>query len=175
MKDYGIVTEPGVIRFERLLPGPAERVWAYLTESEKRAKWLASGEMELKPGGKISLFFLHETLSSEKEKVPEKYKEHENGSGFDGIVIQCEPPRLLSFTWGGEKERSEVTFELFPQGDKVLLVLTHRNLGGRNAMLSVAAGWHTHLQILQDHFQGNDPGGFWSAHTQFEKDYGERI
>jgi len=27
MDDYGIITEPGTIRFERLLPGPIERVW----------------------------------------------------------------------------------------------------------------------------------------------------
>ena len=31
------------VRFERLLPGPIERVWSYLTDSEKRGKWLASG------------------------------------------------------------------------------------------------------------------------------------
>lgn len=175
MSDHGIITAPGVVRFERLLPGPAERIWAYLTASEKRAKWLASGEMELKPGGKISLFFLHETLSPEKEEVPEKYKDHENGSGFDGIITEYEPPRLLSFTWGGEPARSEVTFELFPQADKVLLVLTHRRLDSRNTILSVAAGWHTHLEILQDHLLGNVPKGFWSAHSRYEKDYRERL
>ncbi|MEX3932396.1 hypothetical protein AB4Y32_11375 [Paraburkholderia phymatum] len=27
-----------VVRFERLLPGPIERVWAYLTESDKRSQ-----------------------------------------------------------------------------------------------------------------------------------------
>ena len=33
--------EPGTVKMERLLPGPVERVWAYLTESDKRARWLA--------------------------------------------------------------------------------------------------------------------------------------
>ena len=28
---YGVVTEPGTVRIERLLPGPAERIWSYLT------------------------------------------------------------------------------------------------------------------------------------------------
>ena len=30
--------EPGTVKMERLLPGPVERVWAYLTESKKRAR-----------------------------------------------------------------------------------------------------------------------------------------
>ena len=42
-----------VARLERLLPGPIERVWAYVTESDKRATWLAGGEMELRVGGKV--------------------------------------------------------------------------------------------------------------------------
>src|SRR5262245_18404599 len=29
----------GAISFMRVLPGPIERVWAYLTEPEKRGKW----------------------------------------------------------------------------------------------------------------------------------------
>jgi uncharacterized protein YndB with AHSA1/START domain len=35
--------EPGTVKMERLLPGPVERVWAYITESDKRAKWLCAG------------------------------------------------------------------------------------------------------------------------------------
>jgi uncharacterized protein YndB with AHSA1/START domain len=47
MDKYGTIIAPNTIRFERLLPGPIERVWAYLTDPEKRAKWLASGPMDL--------------------------------------------------------------------------------------------------------------------------------
>jgi uncharacterized protein YndB with AHSA1/START domain len=43
MSEYGIVTEAGAVRFERLLPGPIEHVWAYLTQSDKRGTWLAAG------------------------------------------------------------------------------------------------------------------------------------
>ena len=38
--------EPGTVKMERLLPGPVERAWAYLTESDKRATWLAAGEFD---------------------------------------------------------------------------------------------------------------------------------
>jgi len=71
MTNYGTFTEPGTIRFERLLPGPIERVWSYLTESKKRGKWLATGEMELRVGGNVELIFNHADLSPHTEQVPE--------------------------------------------------------------------------------------------------------
>jgi uncharacterized protein YndB with AHSA1/START domain len=47
MDDYGALTEPATLHIERLLPGPIERVWAYLTEGDLRRRWLASGDMPL--------------------------------------------------------------------------------------------------------------------------------
>ena len=44
-EQLGVFDGTQVVRFERLLPGPIERVWAYLTESDKRSLWLASGAM----------------------------------------------------------------------------------------------------------------------------------
>ena len=72
-KKYGIFTAPGIIRFERLLPGPIERVWAYLTESEKRSRWLASGEMDIRIGGRVELNFFHANLAPHDDPIPEKY------------------------------------------------------------------------------------------------------
>jgi uncharacterized protein YndB with AHSA1/START domain len=43
------------LRIQRLLPGPIERVWAYLTESDLRRQWLASGTMQLQPGASFEL------------------------------------------------------------------------------------------------------------------------
>ena len=51
------LVEPGTVKLERLLPGPVERVWAYITESDKRAKWLAAGEFDLRVGGRVRLEF----------------------------------------------------------------------------------------------------------------------
>ncbi len=173
MKDYGTFTEPGTIRFERLLPGPIERVWAYLTESDKRGKWLAAGEMELHVGGRVELIFRHADLSPRVEQIPEKYKQYQYGTAFTGRVTALEPPRLLSHTWAeATDDYSEVTYELFPKGEKVLLVLTHRRLGDdRNVLVSVGAGWHTHLGILSDHLEGRTPEGFWTVHSKMEKEY----
>ena len=44
MNAYGTIVSPETVRIERLLPGPVERLWSWLTESEKRRLWLASGE-----------------------------------------------------------------------------------------------------------------------------------
>jgi uncharacterized protein YndB with AHSA1/START domain len=172
MSEYGVVTERGTVRLERLLPGPIERIWAYLTEPEKRAKWLAGGPMELRVGGAVELRFLHADLSSEKA-VPERYRKMERGHVLRGRVTRCEPPRLLAYTWGDDG--SEVTFELTPQGENVRLVLTHARLPDRKGMISVAGGWHTHTGILEDVLHGREPRGFWSALARVAAEYERRF
>lgn len=173
MSNYGIFTNQGTIRFERLLPGPIERVWAYLTESDKKAKWLAAGVVEPRVGGKVELRFSHSNLSENDDPIPEKYKHMEGGTYFEGQVTKWNPPHLLSYTWGeGTGGESEVTFELTPAGEKVQLTLTHRRLGDDPDILaSVASGWHTHLGILVDRLNNRKPKGFWLVHNKMEEEY----
>lgn len=176
MSDYGVYTEPGTIRFERTLPGPIERVWAYLTESEKRRTWLASGTMELRVGGKVALHFMHSEITPHQEVIPDKYKDAACGGGLNGQVTQCAAPRLLSFTWGDEPTgNSEVTFELSPRGKDVLLVITHRRLTDVEQMVSVSGGWHAHVDILIARLNEQTPPPFWSAHAKLEAHYAEVI
>lgn len=176
MNEYGTVTAPDTIRIERSLPGPIERVWGYLTDSDKRATWLASGAMDLRIGGLVELRFLNSGLSAPDDLPPPKYASHAGETRMAGRITGCDPPRLLSYTWGGESGgASEVSFELTPRGDKVQLVLTHRRLATRGDMLSVAAGWHTHLGILVDTLAGRTPASFWTMHTRLEAEYGQRI
>jgi uncharacterized protein YndB with AHSA1/START domain len=169
---HGIITEAGTIVFERLLPGPIERVWEYLTDSEKRGKWLASGPMEQRVGGAVELNFRNSDLSPVHEAPPAKYKDAACAS-VKCQVTACEKPRLLAYLWGDEG--SEVTFELAQAGDKVRLRLTHRRLPNRDFMISVAGGWHTHLGILADQLAGNTPRPFWSTHAALEREYDQRI
>lgn len=68
MNDYGMIIETGTLRIQRLLPGPLKRVWAYLIESDKRASWLAAGEMPMQVGAKIELLFCNADLAGEDEK-----------------------------------------------------------------------------------------------------------
>jgi uncharacterized protein YndB with AHSA1/START domain len=139
--------------------------------------WLAAGTMELRVGGRVELSFRHADLSPQAETTPDRYRQYENGAGFTGRITACDPPRLLSHTWGEESgEDSEVTFELTPRGENVLLAVTHRRLGDdRATMLSVAGGWHTHLGILVDHLNGREPRPFWSTHALLEAEYEKRL
>lgn len=174
-ESYGVVTGPGEVRIERVLPGPIERVWKYLTDSEMRGKWFAAGPMELKPGGKVELVWRNSELSPHKEPTPEKYQKYE-GYKSSGQVTRCEPPRVLAFLWGEEKgPPSEVTFELSPRGAEVRLILTHRRLATRGNMVGVSGGWHIHLAILSDILNGREPRPFWSNHAKLEAEYEKRI
>ncbi len=171
MSEYGVVTAPDTVRIERTLPGPIERLWAYLTEPDKRAQWLAGGEMDLHAGGRVELVFRNSMLTGRYEKPPAKFAKHEGG-GFEGRVTECEPPRLLAYTWG---KSSEVRFELTPRGDKVHLVLTHRRLPSRDDMVNVSGGWHAHLGLLAERLEGRTPAEFWPTVERLHAEYEQRI
>lgn len=175
MSEFGVVTGPATVKFERRLPGPIERAWEYLTVPEKRARWLAGGEMELRVGGRVTLEFDNNKLSSHREPIPEKYKAYEEPATMIGRITQCEPPTRLSFTWNEAAGESHVIFELIPKGKDVLLVLTHERLPNRTEMIGVSGGWHTHLAILDDEMNGRDHRPFWSTHMKLEQQYEQRI
>lgn len=173
---YATLVAPGTVRIERTLPGPIERVWAFLTESDKRAQWLAAGEMELRIGGSVEHTFRNSELTENDDPPPPKYVQYGVESRMHGRITACEPPRLLAYSWGEPSgEDSEVRFELDAQGDDVRLVLVHSRLPNREQMLSVAGGWHTHLDILVDRLNGRAPAGFWITHTRLEAEYDQRI
>ena len=60
---HGALTETSTLTIQRLLPGPIERVWAYLTDSDLRRQWLAAGEMELKVGAQFTLVWRNSELT----------------------------------------------------------------------------------------------------------------
>lgn len=171
----GTSPAPGEVRIERWLPGPRERIWAYLTDSDKRGTWLAPGEMELRVGGSVEHRFRHADLSHEKTP-PAKYGDYAGGHVMYGTITRCEPPHALSYTWGEGPESSEVLFELFPaDGGEVRLVVTQRRLRSLAGMANVSAGWHAHLGILLDRLEGREPRGFWSTHGRMEAEYTDRL
>ncbi|HEY9553827.1 SRPBCC family protein [Allosphingosinicella sp.] len=173
--EYGVITEAGAIRFERLLPGPIERVWEYLVDPDKRRTWLADGPMDARAGGQFEYIWRNSELSDEVDPAPEKYAAYAEHR-MKGHVIEADPPRRLVHSWDESGDTpNEVIFELAEMGDKVLFTLVHRRLSGRAGMLSVGAGWHAHLDILQARLEGRDPPPFWATHTRAEQEYERRI
>lgn len=171
---YGKVLESGAVRFERLLPGPIERVWDYLTVPEKRATWLAGGEMELHVGGRVTLEFHNATLAPKGEAVPDWLKPYTGPMTNPGRVTQLNKPYLLGFTWGDAGDSSpasEVVFELKPQGSGVILALTHRRLTSSTEGLMVSCGWHTHLGVLVAAMNDDARPPYWQKFEQLQAVY----
>jgi uncharacterized protein YndB with AHSA1/START domain len=167
MTERATLIKPSTVRFERLLPGPVERVWAYLTESNKRATWLAAGEFDLRVGGRIELHFDNDKLSAD---IPRGTGRHD----FEGRITRLEPLRALGHTWIWNGKPSEVLYELTPAGTDgkyVLLTIQHKlpEDGGMN--LGVAGGWVVHTGILADQLNGVKPRPFWTTHARLMKEH----
>ena len=171
MNDRGMVTGPGTIRFERMLPGPIERAWAHLAEPDRRARWFCGGAIEPRVGGRFDLDFDHRRITDRAEATPEEYGAMAEGIHFEGRVTAWDPPRRFGYAWIEEDfGESEVTFDLAAAGDGVRLTVTHRGLGD-DERVSAAAGWHAHLDILGDDLAGRPRRAFWSEHAKHEVAY----
>jgi hypothetical protein len=87
----------------------------------------------------------------------------ENPPGAVPLPRRSGPPSDRSIeAWG---EDSEVIFELTPRGADVIMVLTYRRLADRDALVSVASGWHMQVGLLIDILNGSRTVGFWSTHA----------
>lgn len=166
---YGVLTEPAVLQIQRLLPGPIERVWRYLTESDLRARWLASGKMDLTVGAGFSFTWRNDRLTEQAGQRPEGFSEEHS---MESRILAVEPLRKLVFTWG---TGSEVSFELQSSGQRVLLTVTHRRLPSRDVTLMVGPGWHAHLDILAARLEGTEPGPFWDDWKRLKGEYEARL
>ena len=176
MNEYGELLDANTVRFERLLPGPIERVWRYLTESDKRAQWLCAGDVEAQVDGHVDMHFHNVRLSTDDDiPRPDKYSDKPEKMSFMGTVTRCERPHVLAHTWEFDDESSEVCYELEEQGDQVRLVLTHRRLESSDSVLGVSCGWHTHLDILEDVLAGRALRPFYRMHLQYDREYADRL
>ena len=170
MSDYATATG-NILRIERKLPGPIERVWAYLVEPEKRELWFVGGAWDLRPGGVARVEFDHTKLSH--EPTPEEWKSMD-GATSNGTITRVDPLRLLAYRTDMGAGEVEITFELRPDGDEVILTLTQAPVSDEmNA--SFGAGWHAFIDILEDRVRGVKPRGFWSNFDKLQGGYASRF
>ena len=166
---YGTLIEPTTLKIQRLLPGPIERIWAYLTESDKRRKWLAAGKMELKVGAPFELVWRNDELTDPPGERPAGFGDEHR---MQSRITELDPPRKLCFAW---KDSGDVSIELEAKGDEVLLTLIHRRLPNRSTMLGVSTGWHVHLDLLVARARGEEPPPFWDGFARLRKEYDRRL
>jgi uncharacterized protein YndB with AHSA1/START domain len=120
------IDERAALVFERPLAHSVERVWRAVSDPGELERWfVARPEWTPKPGERW------EAMSE------------------SGEILECEPPTLLAWRWGGERFR----FELRAKGEGCLLTFTHvfddRALGAQHA-----AGWETYFARLDAHLAG---------------------
>ena len=127
-----------VIRFERRLGHPVERVWRALTEPGEIAAWLALAELDLVEGGDVVLTW--------QNTDPEG-----NTAVARGTVSALDPPRLVEFD---TDIHGRLRWELEPDGDATRLRFTAEVELPDEYELEVLAGWHIHLDHLEEVLDG---------------------
>jgi len=130
MIDGELVTVGGrrALRFERRLSHPVERVWRAVSEPAELARWFVGVPAWGPRQG--------ETFAAE---------------GQEGRITECEPPRVLAWTWGEQAFR----FDLTAAGSAAsVLVFTHVLDPGLGPPEHHAAGWRTYFRRLDVHLAG---------------------
>ena len=121
-----------VIRFERALRHPTERVWSALTTADELVAWHPSPfELEPRTGGAVT------------------YRPPFDHAIGKGRVLAYEPGRLLAYTWGED----ELRWELRPHAEGTVLVLM-QTFGDHFKAARDAAGWHLCLDALAGALDG---------------------
>jgi uncharacterized protein YndB with AHSA1/START domain len=140
--DGTLVTIDGrpALRFERRFRQPAERVWRAVSAPEEMGSWFPSEVIGDRVVG-AELVFDDEAQRAAARAEGEPTRAE--GPLFRGRVVVYDPPKVFSFTWGGELLR----LELVPDRDGTLLVFTqllsHQSVAARNG-----SGWHACLDAL---------------------------
>jgi uncharacterized protein YndB with AHSA1/START domain len=165
----GTLSDGHVLRMQRRLRGPIERVWSYLTDSDLRRQWLASGHMPLQPGATFELVWRNDELSSSPTERPDGFSAEHRATCE---LVELDPPRRIRYIWPGV---GDVSIELEALGNEVMLTLTHRQLSGDQLTLNVCAGWHAHLALLVARLEGQTPPSLWSTWKRLRQEYEEQL
>jgi uncharacterized protein YndB with AHSA1/START domain len=127
-----------LLTFDRVLRHPREKVWDALTTPEGMSRWWqADVEIEPHVDGCLKLYF--------------RQFDHR----MVGVVTDFDPPHRFGFTWteSAAGKDSYVLFELTPDSLGTHLRLIH-DLPAEVATVGFAAGWHWHLDGLDDAAKG---------------------
>ena len=153
MSDLATIDAGGTLIFVRHLPGPIERVWAYLTDPKFLATWFSDGTVAGNVGGDVSF-----------------------DMGATGRITAIDPPYLLEYTWNednasvGPVVDALVRWELASEGDRVRLTLTHVRLP-EVEVFGHAAGWHAFLERLTASVEERDAAPVMELYAKYKAAY----
>lgn len=167
--DYGALTEPATLTIERLLPGPVERIWSYLTDSDLRRLWLAAGAMEPTVGAPVELVWRNDELTDPPGTRPDGFGDEHR---MTCEVMAIDAPHMLAISWGST---GGVIFTLEEKGDEVLLTIVHKRVEDPAVLLNVSAGWHSHVDVLEARLRGTAPVPHWDNFAALRGVYAERL
>jgi uncharacterized protein YndB with AHSA1/START domain len=94
---HGVRVEPATLRITRRLPGPVERLWRHLTDSDLRRQWLAAGAMAGAADSTVELVWRNEELSDLSGGRPAGFPAEQR---MVATITAFDPPRRLALTRG---------------------------------------------------------------------------
>jgi uncharacterized protein YndB with AHSA1/START domain len=156
------VDDRAVLRMERRLAHPPEKVWRALTEPDHLNQWypFQATALELRVGGRIAF-------------------DDGEGAIVEGVVTELDPPRVLAFTQDASavlprEGDNRLRFELRPDGDGCLLIFTH-TFKDRPHAAANAAGWDAcfdALELVVDGKPAEMPASFVERHEAYVEAFG---
>ena len=144
-----------VLRYERRLSHPPEKVWRALTESDSLRHWFPADIVgERGTGAQVRLPFWPEGAKESLATLAEAgvdITDMNLDEVLPGEIRVWEPPRLFELVWGNPKGAADVLrFELEPDANgTVLIFTTWPGEPGPLGHAGTAAGWHACLDALQ--------------------------
>jgi uncharacterized protein YndB with AHSA1/START domain len=146
-----------MVRFDRLLPGPIDQVWAALTDTARLPAWYGVGAIEPSVAGRVDLMSGH----------------------IRGVVTHWKPPHKLAYTWNVFNPGDEVspypesylTLTLGRKESEVVLTLEHLPVLDRFLRLN-ALGWHSYLDMIDAAVRGQPVESRQAYMTRNAKRYG---
>lgn len=170
---YAKFVAPTQLEIERVLPASCERIWEYLTDPELRKLWFCAGATGKHAGEDFVMDFDHSRLSP---SAPPEGMECGDPVVVRGTIITYEPPRKLVYRWpGAEGDESIVSIELIPAGENTRLHLVHSKLSNVDFQKGAPAGWHAHLDLLNDLVEELPTRDFWVHYGKLQAEYDARF
>lgn len=153
MKEYGTLHESNgrfSLKFERFFPQSPEEIFLIITNPGYFTEWypFATGEMDLKMGGKIAF-------------------DDGEGTTYTGIITELEQPYVFGF----REVDDHINISLQEEDHGCRMIFTH-TFNDPSWAVQTAAGWHRCLDVLAQIVDGK-PIKWEDNSTQLRKIYSE--